>query len=56
MSPPGIEPGLPQPQCGVIATIRRRPDNTKKKSYHNNVIKIYLVTIPVSTSIVSWSL
>ena len=54
MSPPGIEPGLPQSQCGVIATIRRQ-------LYKKNEVLIitkfkkenYLVTIPVSTSIVS---
>ena len=47
MSPPGIEPGLPQPQCGVIATIRRRQDMTiqKKNSYHNNIIKKNLVLV-----------
>ncbi len=57
MSPPGIEPGLPQPQCGVIATIRRRQDMKIQKK-EIPIITIfkkenYLVTIPVSTSIVS---
>jgi hypothetical protein len=54
MSPPGIEPGLPQSQCRVISTIRRRQDliiQKKRDSYHNNTTKIYLFTIPVSTSI-----
>ncbi len=58
MSPPGIEPGLPQPQCGVIATIRRRQDMIIQKKEILMLITIfkkenYLVTIPVSTSIVS---
>ena len=54
MSPPGIEPGLPQPQCGVIAAIRRRQDLIiyKKEILIITILRnIYLVTIPVSTSI-----
>jgi hypothetical protein len=39
VSPPGIEPGLPQPQCGVIATIRRRQDMIMQKK------EILIITI-----------
>jgi hypothetical protein len=56
VSPPGIEPGLPQPQCGVIATIRRRQDMIlqKKEILIITILKKnYLVTIPVSTSMVN---
>ena len=45
MSPPGIEPGLPQPQCGVIATIRRRQDmiiQKKRNSYHKNKFSVLI--------------
>ena len=44
MSPPGIEPGLPQPQCGVIATIRRRQDMIIQKK-EILIIKINLVLV-----------
>ena len=29
MSRPGIEPGSPQPQCGILTTVRSRPKKCK---------------------------
>jgi hypothetical protein len=43
MSPPGIQPGLPQPQCGVIATTRRRQDLIIQKNEILTITILYRV-------------
>ena len=43
MSRPGIEPGSPQPQCGILTTVRSRPKSSEKINIQNThfLLSIY---------------
>jgi hypothetical protein len=53
MSPPGIEPGLPQPQCGIIATIIRFSHSRAPRSPTQATLPFATTSVLVAVTLVA---